>query len=77
MLTKIRWQNTDIATQALVNPMLDDIDINDKRVREAARKYALHCIEEWQGQLNMGNWQCSVGLFVLGYEQALTDLFDE
>lgn len=72
MATKMDWEIEDLASQALVDPMLDDIDRFDPQVRAAARKFALQHVEESDG-LKMGDWQHSVDCFALGYKTALKD----
>jgi len=45
MVTKIHWDSTDLASQALVDAMIEDIGLDDddadERVKKASRVYAL------------------------------------
>jgi hypothetical protein len=81
MVTKIHWNSTDTATESLVEPLIEDIGIDedapDNRVKDAARKFALSLFNTWpEGEpfLNMGELSCVVGDFSSGYEQCLIDL---
>lgn len=79
MTTRLHWENNDPATPALVDPMLDDIQVfPDVRVREAAKRYALERIK-WDREVfadvtEMGELQTDTIRFIGGYEQALKDL---
>ena len=41
MVTKIHWEATDRASEALVDAMVDDIGIEDERAKKASRSWAL------------------------------------
>ena len=74
MVTQIRWQNSDIASQALIDPLLDDKGDYDEHVRNAARKYAIRLLENEPGTYDMGDLDGAVTYFIDGYEQAEVDL---
>ena len=76
MVTKIHWDSTDLASQALVDAMIEDIGLDDddadERVKKASRVYALSLLGA--DCMEMGDWQLMVGCFAEGYEQALVDM---
>ena len=76
MVTKIRWNATDRASQALVKPMLDDMGVDDTEIREATRKWALRLINDDGASLDltMGDLQSRAWDWVDGYEQCLCDM---
>jgi len=73
MVTKIHWHNTDLASQALVDAMIEDIGLDDERVKKASRKWALSLLPEQTG-LEMWDWQHETGCFAEGYGQCLQDM---
>jgi len=76
MVTQIKWQQTDRVSQALVEPMLDDMGVDDTEIREATRKWALRLINDdtYSLDLTMGDLQSRAWDWVDGYEQALVDM---
>jgi len=73
---KVIWSDEDQAVPYMVDLVLADIGMENATVRTAARKFALHLLEEITGlggSLEMGEWQHSMGLFGQGYETALRD----
>jgi hypothetical protein len=67
---KITWQNEDIASQALVEPMIDDIGIKNPEVRAAVREYSAGLISE--ATWTMGELQHAAACFTEGYKTALS-----
>lgn len=77
MVTKaeIHWKPTDRVSQALVEPMVDDIGIEDERARKAARSWALALLDdEALTDIDMGELEHITGCFAEGYEQAIKDM---
>ena len=77
MAKKLYWEYTALAIPAFVNPMLDDIGVDNPIVRQAARSFALAHLKETKGVLGsmtMGDLQHQLNYFIEGYEQALKDL---
>jgi len=76
MVTQIEWQQTDRVSQVLVEPMLDDMGVDDTEIREATRKWALRLINDdtYSLALTMGELQPRAWDFADGYEQALVDM---
>lgn len=76
MRTRLYWEYTALTIPALVAPALDDIGVDDPKVRQAARHFALaHLkkVEEALGPMTMGELQHGLAYFVEGYEQRLKD----
>jgi hypothetical protein len=68
--TKVTWQDEDIASQALVEPMINDIGIENPEVRAAVKEFCANEISEetW----TMGELQHAATCFAEGYKTALS-----
>ena len=76
MATRLYWEYVALTISALVDPALDDIGVDDPKVRQAARHLALaHLkkVEEVLGPMTMADLQHGLAYFIEGYEQRLKD----
>lgn len=76
MATRLYWEYAALTIPALVDPALDDIGVDDPKVRQAARHFALdHLkkVEEAMGPMTMGELQHVLAYFIERYEQRLKD----
>ena len=75
MGTKKYWEPTDIATQALVSPMLDYLGvIVDWGIRESTRKWLIRQLQDDSQEFEMEDLEGMALDFAAGYEQALVDM---
>jgi hypothetical protein len=76
MATKLYWEYTALTISALVEPALDNIGVDDPKVRQAARHFALARLKKVEGALGpmtMQELQHGLAYFIEGYEQRLKD----
>jgi len=73
VMQQIHWNTTDRASQALVDAMIEDIGIEDERIKKASRTWALSLLED-DFDMEMADWEHSTGCFAEGYAQALKDM---
>ena len=66
----ITWRNEDTASQALIDPLLDDIGIKGSKIREAIKAYCLRLI--FEEQWTMGDLNMAVVSFYEGYNASLS-----
>jgi len=75
MATEKYWESTDTATEALVSPMLDYMEVNtDWGIREATRKWLIRQLEDDSQEIDMEDLEGMAWDFATGYEQALVDM---
>jgi len=75
MGTKKRWKPTDMATQALVSPMLDYMGVSvDLGIRESTRRWLIRQLEDDSQEFDMEDLVGMAWDFATGYEQALVDM---
>lgn len=77
----VSWDREDIASQCLVEPLLDDmLDLSkeDQRLELAVKAFAVEHIANFNElgspPLTMGQLMDDLNMFMLGYERALRDL---
>jgi len=75
MGSRRHWEDTDLATQELVSPMLDHMGVSvDSGIREATRKWLIRQIEDDSQEFEMADLEGMAWDFATGYEQSLVDM---
>jgi hypothetical protein len=72
--TRLHWEYAALAIPTLVAPALDDIGLDDPKIRQAARRFALtHLkkVEKALGAMTMGELQHGLAYFIEEYERRL------